>query len=586
MQLILTIENGPQPEMSGTTWRCGREGGTLGRNPECDLVLSDPKRYTSSVHAEIEFGQDGFTLTDRSTNGTYHNSPKTLIGKNRSVPLNQGDKLFIGDFVLRVEVQDIDGAGAPAQPESVTPPRFDREDADLGFDSALDPDSGPDPDPDRGADSDAGRGEPGRERTDAGDDSRPWDDSEFSLPWDSEGTEPDADDAKRGDDDDEDRSFSQSPEREYFAAPAASSGGGDAIPDDWDDFLTGFHDPEKLRNSGEISAHADDDGSLPETENDSRSTPSEDSEPAFEPATGAAGRESANHDTAGDSDDSDGKPFADAEPDEHERFEPPPAQAPAPRPARDDERPSANAAPARAREPGAHAASTSQTPPASRSEASAESPLEAAQNRPGDASAGADQLQTAQSPGARPTPGAAHAPDDGIREILQVVTEGLMGLLQGRAEIKNEFRIAQTRFVQTENNPLKFSPDAHEALKRILADEKAPGFLTGKRAFEDAFDDVQAHQLAILSAVQRAIESAVGQFDPAQIEKKLERISPLSARTPGLKAAKCWNLFSMHYDEVASKMREDTRQLFLAEFAEAYEEACRAVAESKRKTES
>lgn len=161
-----------------------------------------------------------------------------------------------------------------------------------------------------------------------------------------------------------------------------------------------------------------------------------------------------------------------------------------------------------------------------------------------------------------------------------------MGLLQGRAEIKNEFRIAQTRFVKTENNPLKFSPDADEALKRILAEEQSPGFLTGKRAFEDAFDDVQAHQLAILSAVQRAIESAVAQFDPAQIEKKLERISPMSARTPGLRAAKCWNLFSMHYEDVAAKMRDDARQLFLAEFAEAYEEACRSVARGRSENES
>lgn len=161
-----------------------------------------------------------------------------------------------------------------------------------------------------------------------------------------------------------------------------------------------------------------------------------------------------------------------------------------------------------------------------------------------------------------------------------------MGLLQGRAEIKNEFRIAQTRFVQTENNPLKFSPDANEALERILAAEKSPGFLTGKRAFEDAFDDIQAHQLAILSAVQRAIESAVSQFEPAEIEKKLARISPISARTPGLKAAKCWSLFSMHYEEVARKMRDDARQLFLAEFAEAYEEACQDIARRKRGTES
>ena len=574
MELILTIENAPQTDLSGKTWRFGSEGGTLGRNPDCDLVLPDPNRYTSSVHAQIECDQDGFKLTDRSTNGTYHNSPKTLIGKNRSISLDQGDKLFIGDFVLRVEVQGNEGHEAAGRPESATPPQVDREDADSS--------SGADSDFDFKSDFDAD-GEPARER--GGDDgSHPLDESNFSLPWDSEGTDPGADDAERGDDDDEEQSFSQSPEREYFAAPAASSSGGDAIPEDWDEFLTGFHDPEKLRKSGENSEHAGDEGSWPETETDSRSVPSADSEPAFDSATGAGGREPADRRTSSDREDSEGKPFADAEPDDHERFEPPSETASAPRRARDDEKPSVDAEPAQ--ETSAQAASSGQAPPASRSESSPEFPAQAAHSPPGDAPSGADRAQTAESSRARSEPAAAHAPDDSIREILQVVTEGLMALLQGRAEIKNEFRIAQTRFVKTENNPLKFSPDADEALKRILGDEQAPGFLIGKRAFEDAFDDVQAHQLAILSAVQRAMESAVAQFDPAQIEKKLERISPLSSKTPGLKAAKCWNLFSMHYEEVASKMREDARQLFLAEFAEAYEEASRAVAERKRKTDS
>ena len=390
------------------------------------------------------------------------------------------------------------------------------------------------------------------------DDSRPWDNSEFSLPWDADGTEPGAEDAGGSSDQDDEPSFSQSPEREYFAAPSAS-GGGDAIPDDWDDFLTGFHDPAKMRKPDPTPDSADEDARPADRDSDSRSTPGAGSEPAPDPESG---------DADGGSTDPGGKPFAEVEPDEHERFEPPSEPTPPPRNAPGDEAPAGNSTPPPPQ--AGTAPDPAETPaPASR----AASTPESASKSPGDAPA-------------RTSAGAGHVSDDSVREILQVVTQGLMGLLQGRAEIKNEFRIAQTRFVQTENNPLKFSPNADEALKRILAEEESPGFLTGKRAFEDAFDDIQAHQLAILSAVQRAIESAVAQFDPAQIEKKLERISPLSARTPGLKAAKCWNLFSLHYEEVASKMREDARQLFLAEFAEAYEEACRAVAESKRKTES
>ena len=523
MELILTIENGPQPEMSGKTWRCGTEGGTLGRGPDCDLVLPDPKRYTSSEHAVIEFDHDGFTLTDRSTNGTYHNSPRTLIGKNRSVSLDQDDRLFIGDFVLRVDVEGAESDDAPAEPASDATSQFDRGQADDG-------------DADFDAPAAAER-----------DDSRPWDNDEFSLPWDGEGTEPDAEDeaADDGGEARDDAQFSQSPEREYFAPPSASAG--DAIPDDWDDFLTGFHDLSQNGKPEDASEAA------------GESTPRPEADP--QPEAGSNRQDTGGAPTDNDRD----QPFADAEPAPEERFEPPSAPTPAPREAAEESE-------SQATESGA---GRDGEKPRERSTQEPAAPPESSPARAAKAPARGERSRAA-----------APAPDDQLHEILQVVTEGLMGLLQGRAEIKNEFRIAQTRFVQTENNPLKFSPDADEALERILAAEDSRGFLTGTRAFEDAFDDIQAHQLAILSAVQRAIESAVSQFEPAQIEKKLERISPISAKTPGLKAAKCWSLFSMHYEEVARKMRDDARQLFLAEFAEAYEEACQDIARRKRGTES
>lgn len=566
MQLILTIENGPQPEMSGRTWRCGTEGGTLGRNPKCDLVLPDPKRYTSSIHALIEFDSDGFTLTDRSTNGTYHNSPKTLIGKNRSVSLDQGDLIFIGDFVLRVEVDAVDADAASARPEPETGSQFDRDQLA--------------PDDDELDELD----EPGA-RT--GPFSQAWDNSDFSVPWDGEGTEPGAGDdtGSGGRDEDDEPSFSQSPEREYFAAPSASAGSGDVIPDDWDDFLTGFHDVSKMGtpDSAPRSDPGGEDDRPGSDRTDARDSGSESRDSERQGAEGhRAGQAGPN-------------PFADSEPDPHERFDPPPPPSSTPAPDSDsdfDSDPDSQTRPpadlddrdSNQDEPGPGGTDPAPARPARPQPTGSQDRAESPENP--DPKAASESRGASEAGAADRSRAAYSASDQTTHEILRVVTEGLMGLLQGRAEIKNEFRIAQTRFVQTENNPLKFSPDADEALKRILGSGESPGFLTGKRAFEDAFDDIQAHQLAILSAVQRAIGSAVAQFDPAQIEKKLERISPMSARMPGVKAAKCWSLFSLHYEEMAEKMRDDARQLFLTEFAEAYEEACRAVAQGRRENQS
>lgn len=479
-QLTLIIEKSPDPQLSGRTVCFGQDGGTLGRSSDATLVLADPERVISSSHARIECSGGAFTLVDTSTNGTYHNSPQKLIGKNRSVSLDDGDRLFIGDFVLRVDLEEA-FASQPERGAAADPP------AQTGAPST------------------------------AGDD---WDLGEFSLAWgeDDPGPAKSSPSGSRPEDDEPDQSYSNSPEREFFAPPSPKSqgSGGEAIPDDWDDFLTGFH------GGGPGQAAPKGAGASP-------------AEPAPEGSQGEP-----------EAPDIDGFDVLDELIDQPGQIEPKPepdwAQA---------------AAPA---EPVAPPASPMASPP-----------------------------MPPPSPAPRPVtppvaPPVGSMPSDETHAILLTVTQGLMALLQGRSEIKNEFRIAQTRIGQSENNPLKFSPDPAEALRRVLGNTESGGFLTGARAFEDALQDIQAHQLAILSAVQRAIESSISQFDPAALEKKLQRISPISAKTPGLKAAKCWNLFTVHYEEVAGRMRDDARKLFLTEFAEAYEEASNELARAKKQT--
>jgi type VI secretion system FHA domain protein len=165
-----------------------------------------------------------------------------------------------------------------------------------------------------------------------------------------------------------------------------------------------------------------------------------------------------------------------------------------------------------------------------------------------------------------------------IGGVVRLVGEGLMQLLASRADIKNEFRIDQTRISSAENNPLKFSPSIEEAMRRVFVERDTPGFISGVRSFEQALNDLRAHQVAILAAVQGAIESVIRQFDPQQLEAKLKKISPISASTPLIRQAKSWNLFVDHYDEMASNLRHDAKKVFVREFAEAYERSSREIA--------
>ena len=81
----------------------GRAGGTLGRSVECALVLPDPQKYISRVQAEVAWSDDAFFLVDRGTvNSTQVNGSE--VGSGQRVELHDGDELYIGDYVLRVEV--------------------------------------------------------------------------------------------------------------------------------------------------------------------------------------------------------------------------------------------------------------------------------------------------------------------------------------------------------------------------------------------------------------------------------------------------------------------------------------------------
>lgn len=73
---------------------------TLGRHPDCDLVLSD--LLVSSFHARIEDRGDSWTLVDLgSTNGTRVNGEPA-----HEVALSPGFKITVGSTVVRFESQD------------------------------------------------------------------------------------------------------------------------------------------------------------------------------------------------------------------------------------------------------------------------------------------------------------------------------------------------------------------------------------------------------------------------------------------------------------------------------------------------
>ena len=78
-------------------------GGTIGRSTANHCVLTDTQRFISSKHAQIDYFQGSFFLTDTSTNGCWLKGDSEAIGKGQRVELKEADIIVIGPYECLVK---------------------------------------------------------------------------------------------------------------------------------------------------------------------------------------------------------------------------------------------------------------------------------------------------------------------------------------------------------------------------------------------------------------------------------------------------------------------------------------------------
>jgi type VI secretion system protein ImpI len=172
--------------------------------------------------------------------------------------------------------------------------------------------------------------------------------------------------------------------------------------------------------------------------------------------------------------------------------------------------------------------------------------------------------------------GATQLPPD-VQQMLGIVVDGVMDVLRARAEIKNTFRLPVTIIQRSENNPLKFAPNADEALQKILSPPNA-AFLSGPAAFDDAFDDIRCHQMAMLAGVRAAFESLLAHFGPDRLEQEVDG----GKRSAFGGKAKYWEKYRENFEGLIKNPDDCFRRLFGDEFARAYEEQLARLKSARR----
>lgn len=169
-------------------------------------------------------------------------------------------------------------------------------------------------------------------------------------------------------------------------------------------------------------------------------------------------------------------------------------------------------------------------------------------------------------------PGAVHpgVPTVSAR-TMSIIVQGLMDILRSRSEIKSHFRVPVTTLKPVENNPLKFSATADIAMRHLFGGVE-PGFMGPDAAIQEGFEDIKAHELAMMAGMRAAFEQILDRFDPRILEQQFTAKSKGSALM-GIKGkGKYWDNYRQMFADLTRDSDENFNRLFGQAFATAYEQ--------------
>lgn len=158
-----------------------------------------------------------------------------------------------------------------------------------------------------------------------------------------------------------------------------------------------------------------------------------------------------------------------------------------------------------------------------------------------------------------------------LGKLLRCSAQGTVDLMAGRAVIKREVRANVTLIAPERNNPLKFSPDGEVAIMYLLG-RTYPGFMQPTEAMENAYLDLRAHQMGLVSGMRSALEHVLDKFDPKVIENTtIESRSILGL--PVARKARLWEAYQNYFQTTRNEAQDRFQEFFGQAFLKAYDEA-------------
>jgi predicted component of type VI protein secretion system len=177
-------------------------------------------------------------------------------------------------------------------------------------------------------------------------------------------------------------------------------------------------------------------------------------------------------------------------------------------------------------------------------------------------------------------PCSAAAQAELVGGLLRGCVSGALGLLAARAIAKRELGADATALQMRENNPLKFAPDTDAALTLLLAAPQR-GFVPPLEAVREAFDDLRAHEVALLAGMRAALTAVLDRFDPVVLEARLDDKGLWDNVLAGSRKAKLWERYAEQHGAIAREVEEKFDVIFASAFEQAYAAQRRSLAQAE-----
>jgi type VI secretion system protein ImpI len=120
-----------------------------------------------------------------------------------------------------------------------------------------------------------------------------------------------------------------------------------------------------------------------------------------------------------------------------------------------------------------------------------------------------------------------------------------------------------------DNNPLKFSPTAEDAL-RLMFGRSTTGYLDARHALEQTLKDLKVHQVKTYAAMQHALRLLVEDLDPQAIDEATAPDTGLGALLTSRKA-RLWDSYVARWNAKTAPHEDGLVDAFMLYFAECYD---------------